>query len=50
MKKIVAGITLFLILMGALTRNANWMSFSPVPENSQIIMAEFSNSSDISHF
>ncbi len=49
MKKIIAGITLFL-MMGALTRNADWMSFSPIPGNSQINIAEFSNTSDISHF
>lgn len=51
MKKIIAGIILFLILTGALSRNADWLSSSRVPENNQIRIAEFSDSrSDISRF
>lgn len=51
MKKIIAGITLFLILMGALSRNADWLSTSRVPENNQIHIALFSDSnSNTSNF
>lgn len=51
MKKIIAGITLFLILMGALSRNAAWLSSSRIPANNQISIAAFSDSkSDISRF
>lgn len=51
MKKIITGITLFLILTGTLAHNADWLDSSRIPQNNPIRIAEFSDSrSDISRF
>lgn len=51
MKKIIAGITLFLILTGALAHNADWLDSSRILENSQINIAGFGiDTSGITYF